>query len=276
MANKQYYSMTGDTRAAAFGLEVADWMIDNYQWTTDRSPWPDFIGGYYKIPQELPAMQTFCYSEGTAAAYHIASKFKPEAKDKYDQSTREAILFLRMMQIEDVDRYFSADPDLIQVGIKYAMNEQKIRIDYVGHGLSTLSQYLDAKEYDPAASLDLTVDTVTYSALHETLWGAWKLSKIVLRNAPNLNDEQKAAMQKQFDQFAKLSTFNVGPDIMVQSLNGRRQKWTYSVTESAATSMKVLLQADNGRTQSCEFRYYAAEQAMFVFDGRVERVYIRP
>jgi hypothetical protein len=30
MANKQYYAMTGDKRAAAFGLEVVDWMIDNY------------------------------------------------------------------------------------------------------------------------------------------------------------------------------------------------------------------------------------------------------
>lgn len=276
MANKQYYSMTGDARAAAFGLEVADWMIDNYQWTTDRSPWPDFIGGYYKIPQELPAMQTFCYSEGTAAAYQIASKFKPEQKGKYDMSTREAIRFLRVMQFDETDSYFAADPDLIHGGIKYAMNEQKIRIDYVGHGLSTLSQYLDAKEYDPAASLDLTVDTVTYSDIHESIWGAWKLSKIVLRNAPEMNEEQKEAMQKQFDQFAKLSTFNVGPDVMVQSLGGRRQKWSYTVTQSSDDSLVVLLRADNGRSQSWQIRHDSVENAMYIFDGRVERVYGRP
>ena len=40
MANKQYYSIMHEkdpeaaARAAAFGLEVADWMIDNYQWST--------------------------------------------------------------------------------------------------------------------------------------------------------------------------------------------------------------------------------------------------
>ena len=37
MASKQYYRLTGDERAAAFGLEVADWMIDHYQWTADRA-----------------------------------------------------------------------------------------------------------------------------------------------------------------------------------------------------------------------------------------------
>ena len=80
LANKQYYSMTGDERAAAFGLEVADWMIDIYQWSEERSPWPDFVGGYYKIPSELPAMQTFCYSEGTAAAYRWRLNFVPTKK----------------------------------------------------------------------------------------------------------------------------------------------------------------------------------------------------
>ena len=38
--------------------------------------------------------------------------------------------------VDEGDSYFAADPDLIHGGIKYAMNEQKIRIDYVGHGLS--------------------------------------------------------------------------------------------------------------------------------------------
>lgn len=156
MATQQYYRLTGDARAAKFGLEIADWMIDWYQWSGERSPWPDYVGGYYKLPDELPAMQTFCYSEGTAAAYAIASKYAPERKDKYDTSTREAIRFLRVMQFDETDSYFAAEPDIIHGGIKYAMNENKIRIDYVGHGLSTLSQYLDAKGEDPAAGLQFT------------------------------------------------------------------------------------------------------------------------
>jgi hypothetical protein len=155
MASKQYYKMTGDERAAKFGLEVADWMIDNYQWTEGRTPWPDYVGGYYKLPEELPAMQTFCYSEGTAAAYTIAAKFSPDTKDKYDRSTREALRFLRVMQYDEVDSYFAPRPEVVHGGIKYAMNENKIRIDYVGHGLSTVSQYLDARAADPAVKFEL-------------------------------------------------------------------------------------------------------------------------
>jgi len=156
MAAKQYYLLTGDERAAEFGLEVADWMIDNYQWRTENSPWPDYVGGYYKLPTELPAMQTFCYAEGTAAAYHIAAKLDPERAHKYERSTREAIRFLEVMQFDDTDAYFASEPDLIHGGIKYAMNENKIRIDYVGHGLSTVSQFLDARDFDPAVELKLT------------------------------------------------------------------------------------------------------------------------
>lgn len=154
MASKQYYRLTGNERAASFGLEVSDWMIDNYQWSGERSPWPDYVGGYYKMPTELPAMQTFCYSEGTAAAYLIASRFKPENK-KYEIATKEAIRFLDVMQFDMRDSYFVARPEQVFGGVKYTMNENKVRTDYVGHGLSTLSQYLDARDYDPNAELDV-------------------------------------------------------------------------------------------------------------------------
>lgn len=145
MAAAQYHALTGDARAAAFGLEVADWMIDNYQWTSERAPWPDYVGGYYKLPDELPAMQTFCYSEGTAAAYAIALRFAPDRASRYERSTREAIRFMEVMMYDDLDSYWVADPGKVRGGIKYEMSEPKIRIDYVGHGLSTLVQYLDAR-----------------------------------------------------------------------------------------------------------------------------------
>ena len=156
MAARQYYELTKDKRAAEFGLKVADWMIDNYQWRTDRTPFPDYAGGYYKMPWELPAMQTFCYSEGTAAAYRLAALYDPSRKAKYELSTREALRFLQVMQYDELDSYYMAEDELIHGGIKYAMNENKIRIDYVGHGLSTVSQFLDAREIDPDVQLELT------------------------------------------------------------------------------------------------------------------------
>ena len=149
MASRQYYELTGDERSARFGLEIADWLIDNYQWDTERSPWPDYVGGYYKIPEELPAMQAFVYGEATAAAYRIALQFDPERKAKYDDATRETIRFLRVMQYDEVDSYFAPRPEFVVGGVRYAMNHGKVRTDYVGHALSTLSQYLDARAMDP-------------------------------------------------------------------------------------------------------------------------------
>ena len=156
MASRAYYQRTGDERAAKFGLEIADWMIDNYQWSSERAPFSDYTGGYFKMTEELPAMQTFCYSEGTAAAYAIARKFRPESKQKYARATRESLRFLRQMQYDEVDTYFAARADLIDGGVKYAMNEAKIRTDYVGHAMSTVSQFLDARAADPESGFQLS------------------------------------------------------------------------------------------------------------------------
>mgnify|MGYP001250217580 CR=1 FL=1 len=91
MAANAYHRRTGNKEVAAFGLEVARWMIDTYQWTSDRSPWPDYVGGYFKLRQELPAMQAFCYAEGTAAAYQLAIRYAPDQVAYFEKSTREAM-----------------------------------------------------------------------------------------------------------------------------------------------------------------------------------------
>ena len=90
MAANAYYARTGDADAAAFGLEIARWMIETYAWSTDRAPFPDYVGGYYKMPGELPAMQAFCYAEGTAAAYQLARRFRPE-EARAPRSSRVAV-----------------------------------------------------------------------------------------------------------------------------------------------------------------------------------------
>jgi hypothetical protein len=273
MANKQYYHLTGDERAAAFGLEVADWMIDNYQWTEERTPFPDYVGGYYKMPTELPAMQTFCYSEGTAAAYQIASRFKPEVKDKYDISTREAIRFLRVMQFDEYDSYFAAQPELIHGGIKYAMNEQKIRIDYVGHGLSTLSQYLDARAYDPAATLDVKPVEVSYSPAHEAIWGTWQLTKVTLHNVAAMSPEEQSALNKKLQEFARVSSLKITPDGWTQIVSGRRDGLRYQVVGNREGVLTLDLQESMGPHMKWMVAMEGDE--MVVRDERAERRYRR-
>ena len=149
MAANAYHAETGDTEAAAFGLEIARWMIDSYQWTSENAPFPDFVGGYYKMENEMPAMQAFCYAEGTAAAYQLALRFAPEEAPYFEQATREAVRIGLQMQYDDLNMYPFTRKDEIKGGIRYALNESKVRIDYVHHALSAMVQYLEGAAVDP-------------------------------------------------------------------------------------------------------------------------------
>ena len=149
MAANAYHRRTGNKEVAAFGLEVARWMIDTYQWTSDRSPWPDYVGGYYKLRHELPAMQAFCYAEGTAAAYQLAIRYAPDQVAYFEQSTREAMRLGLAMQYTELDTYGFSRPMQVMGGIRYALNETKVRIDYVHHALSAMYQYYKGALDDP-------------------------------------------------------------------------------------------------------------------------------
>lgn len=150
MAADAYYRRTQDEEVADFALDIARWMIETYEWTEENAPFPDYIGGYYKLPGELPAMQAFCYAEGTAAAYSLAMQAGREEERKFfEQHTREAVRFARQMQYDERSAYpFSRDWE-VYGGIRYAMNETKVRIDYVHHGLSAVFQYVMAAKRDP-------------------------------------------------------------------------------------------------------------------------------
>lgn len=150
MAANAYHARTGDVAVAEFGLEVARWMIEAYMYDEDRAPFPDYVGGYYKIPTELPAMQAFCYAEGTAAAYAMALRMgRQEDARWFDQRTRETIRFGMLMQYDDLDSYAFSRPELVWGGIRYAMNETKVRVDYTYHGQSSFVQWYEAALQDP-------------------------------------------------------------------------------------------------------------------------------
>lgn len=156
MAANAYHARTGDTAVAEFGLEVARWMIEAYMYDEDRAPFPDYVGGYYKIPTELPAMQAFCYAEGTAAAYAMALRLGREDDARYfDLRTRETIRFGMLMQYDDLDTYAFSRPELLWGGIRYAMNETKVRVDYTYHGQSSFVQWYEAAQNDPALPIEV-------------------------------------------------------------------------------------------------------------------------
>ncbi len=150
MAANAYHRRTGNDRATDFALKVGRWMIESYEWTEETSPFPDYIGGYYKLPGELPAMQAFCYAEGTAAAYQLALRAnRPEEAAFFEKATRETLRFGLQMQFDDLQTYAFSRPHQVDGGIRYAMNETKVRIDYVHHALSAMYQWYQAAKVDP-------------------------------------------------------------------------------------------------------------------------------
>lgn len=150
MAAAAYTRVKPDAHdVAAFGLEVGKWMVDAYEYTEDNAPFPDYVGGYYKFQGELPAMQAFCYGEGTAAAYDMALRMDPAQAPYFEKHTRETVRFGLQMQHDQLDTRAYSRPELVIGGIKYAMNEPKVRIDYVHHALSAMYQYLMAARKDP-------------------------------------------------------------------------------------------------------------------------------
>lgn len=131
-----------------FGLEVAKWMIESYEYTTERTPYPDYIGGYYKFEGELPAMQAFCYGEGTAAAYSMALRARPEQAAYFEKATRETVRIGLQMQHDRLDSISFSRAKEVEGGVKYALNEPKVRIDYTYHMQSALFQWLLAAKTD--------------------------------------------------------------------------------------------------------------------------------
>jgi hypothetical protein len=150
MAAAAYTRLRPDAKdVAEFGLEVGRWMIDTYEYTEENAPFPDYVGGYYKFAGELPAMQAFCYAEGTAAAYNMALRMDPAQAPYFEKHTRESIRIGLQMQHDGIDARYYTRPMEIMGGIKYALNEPKVRIDYVHHGLSAMYQWLEASKSDP-------------------------------------------------------------------------------------------------------------------------------
>jgi hypothetical protein len=173
MAANAYNEATGDPEVATFGLEVAKWMIDTYEWTSERAPFPDYVGGYYKLPHELPAMQAFCYGEGTAAAYNLALRAAPDQVPFFEKATRETVRFAFEMQYDDGSVYPFSRPWFVKGGIRYALNETKVRVDYVHHGMSAMFQYYQGALKDPnlpeevkAPAVPLSTDVIPFESLN--------------------------------------------------------------------------------------------------------------
>ena len=147
MAANAYHRVTGDQRAADFGLEVAEWMIKTYQWSSDRAP-GRFRGRLLQDALRAPAMQAFCYAEGTAAAYDLALRMDSDWWPFFERATRESARPAPQMQFDPAQTYaFTRDHQLGRHRLRAQRDQGSI--DYVYHAFSAVYQYLMTARNDP-------------------------------------------------------------------------------------------------------------------------------
>jgi len=126
---------------------VSLWIIDSYQYDDTRALYPDYLGGYQKVLDELPAMHTFVYTEGTAASYMLARR-AGAATDVIDKLRKGCLLaarFILQQQIREGENdYYFPNPHRAAGGVRYCLNHSKQRIDYTYHALSSVYRILHA------------------------------------------------------------------------------------------------------------------------------------
>ncbi|MBN2714395.1 MAG: hypothetical protein JXX14_00995 [Deltaproteobacteria bacterium] len=126
---------------------VSQWIIDSYEFDDTRAFYPDYLGGYLKVLDELPAMHTFVYTEGTAASYVLAREAgaSTEVVEKLRRGALLSARFILQQQIRENDNDFLYPvPKRAAGGVKYCLNHNKQRIDYTYHALSSIYRILHA------------------------------------------------------------------------------------------------------------------------------------
>ncbi len=140
---------------------VSEWIIDTYEYDETRAFFPDKLGGYLKVLDELPAMHSFVYTEGTAASYVLARR--AAADEETIQKLRKGCLltarFLIQMQARPGENdYYYPNPSKARGAVRYCMNHNKQRIDYTYHALSSVYRILHAatpEDYELVQSIEM-------------------------------------------------------------------------------------------------------------------------
>jgi hypothetical protein len=144
---------------------VSLWILDSYQFDETRAMYPDYLGGYLKVLDELPAMHTFVYTEGTSASYVLAREAQAD-NDVVAKLRRGALLsarFILQQQIRLNDNDFLYPmPKRARGGVKYCLNHNKQRIDYTYHALSSVYRILHAATPEDYAYIQSVVPPKVY------------------------------------------------------------------------------------------------------------------
>lgn len=138
---------------ARFGIDASAWIAEEYQFDDARSFFPDYLGGYYKMATELPAMHGCVYTEGTAAAYELARLTGDRRRAQLHRATILGCRFaIQQIVAPGVSDFWMPNPSRAHGGVRYSLNGNKLRIDYSYHSMSAIYQalkYMTAEDLPP-------------------------------------------------------------------------------------------------------------------------------
>ncbi|NOZ87606.1 MAG: hypothetical protein GXP49_15345 [Deltaproteobacteria bacterium] len=156
MAMEEMYRHDPDPRYLENSNLVSNWIIDSYQFTPGKAPYPDYLGGYFKVAFEVPAMHTFVYTEGTAASFMLAKEAGAprEVQEKFRTAALTAARFIIQQQVEKGrNDYYFPNPELAWGGVRYCLTHNKQRIDYTYHAMSALYRVFMATDQADLAAV---------------------------------------------------------------------------------------------------------------------------
>jgi hypothetical protein len=147
MASYDMYLQTPRREYAVAGVEASRWIAERFQWDEARTYYPAYMGSYYRVWWEQPAMHGLVYTEGTAAGFDLARRSGDrESAEVLRRSTLLGCRFGLQQIIRPGidDHYLPGERARVRSrgGIRFSLTVADLRTDYTYHGLSAMVQTL--------------------------------------------------------------------------------------------------------------------------------------
>lgn len=141
---------TGESRYSDIAFEMQDWIDQEFFLSEQRATYPDYLGGYFKMYRELPAINSCQYSEGSGAAYAMAKRIN-HRPEHYRKILLLGMRFCLQLQYDSVgSTFFLPVSDEAMGGYRYTLGHLRLRNDYNYHAMAAIAQaveYLEVSDY---------------------------------------------------------------------------------------------------------------------------------
>lgn len=127
------YKKTANEEWKDFVFEMNDWLIDNYQQT--KSEFPDYLGGFKKIPGNSSS----AYAEGVSDAYALAKlSGDKQHEKKFLNSARLVLRFVMQAQLTAENSFYYQNTRRTVGGFRISLLDNNIRCDNNQHAVLSL------------------------------------------------------------------------------------------------------------------------------------------